>query len=306
LLSDDAKFRGTPILGGSDRVGEARYPGRISTNNRLFEELGPEHFPAICCGRSLQLKIAAIFVCYRSYAQSPISANATHSKKSKKNSGKGGDNGRIIWRQSGSSAYWKSRSVSDICKPALSYLAILIACALLPTCANAQWWQFHAPRDFEECAESAEKTASSKDERASLMSECDSKFAGRRKPDGGYTYYDFMQNRHFDIAGPNPTPEELKQIDQQYTEFLDQRRQSVIAAALSEKQNQQTQDDLVKEAPYAPSGLTVPIPVRRPQIRAKATNCDEYLLSCGWSGFTAKIQNFKKTLFGSAKKPNHE
>ena len=52
--------------------------------------------------------------------------------------------------------------------------------------------------------------------KASALGECSAKFAGRRKPGGGYTYFDFMQNRHFDIAGPNPTPEEQKQIDEQY------------------------------------------------------------------------------------------
>jgi hypothetical protein len=207
-----------------------------------------------------------------------------------------------------SNVYWKSWSVSHSCKPVLLYPAVLIAFALIPARSNAQWWQLHtSPIDFEDCAESASRTATSKEERASLISDCDSRFAGRRKPGGGYTYYDFMQNRHFDIAGPNPTPEELKYMDEQYTEFLGQRRHSIIATALSEKQSQQTQEDLAKEAPDTPSRLTapapVPVPIRRPQIHAKTTNsnCDEYLLSCGWSGFSEKI---KKTLFGSPIKPN--
>ena len=49
-----------------------------------------------------------------------------------------------------------------------------------------------------------------------------------------------MQNRNFDIAGPNPTPEEQKQIDEQYTDFLDRERRSTIAAAFAAKQQQQT------------------------------------------------------------------
>ena len=104
--------------------------------------------------------------------------------------------------------------------------AVVIGLVLISPRSNAQWWKPHEPRDFEECSESAERNATSKETRASLISECDAKFAGRRKPGGGYTYYDFMQNRHFDIAGPNPTPEELKQIDVQYTLFLDQQRQA--------------------------------------------------------------------------------
>ena len=57
--------------------------------------------------------------------------------------------------------------------------------------------------------------------KAKIVSECDAKFPGRRKPGGGYTYFDFMQNRHFDIAGPKPTPQELKRMDQEYLAFLE-------------------------------------------------------------------------------------
>jgi hypothetical protein len=190
--------------------------------------------------------------------------------------------------------------------PALLYFAIVFGIALISTPLSAQWWRLHAPSDFEECAESAERTATSKEMRASLISECDAKFAGRRKPGGGYTYYDFMQNRHFDIAGPNPTPEELKQIDQQYTEFLDRRRQEgIVAAAFTQQQKQQAEEDLAKEMQATPSPIRVPIPVSRPQARANAANCQDHLLSCSWSNFAAKIQNFKKTLLSPSKKTNH-
>ena len=81
--------------------------------------------------------------------------------------------------------------------------------------ASAQWWN-RAPVDFEECAEAAGKLAT-KEEKSAALAECNAKFAGRRKPGGGYTYYDFMQDRSFDIAGPNPTPEEQRHIDEQYT-----------------------------------------------------------------------------------------
>src|SRR5690242_19475662 len=70
------------------------------------------------------------------------------------------------------------------------------------SCASAQWWQ-RAPADFEECARTAEKTATP-GEKSAALAQCSSNFAGRRKPGGGYTYYDFMQDRSFDIAGPNP------------------------------------------------------------------------------------------------------
>ena len=109
-------------------------------------------------------------------------------------------------------------------------VAAIAGCVVLqPSHAHAQWWS-RAPADFEDCADKAEKAAT-KEERKSQLTECNAKFAGRRKPGGGYTYFDFMQNRSFDIAGPNPTPEEQKQIDEQYTAFLDRERRSSIAAA---------------------------------------------------------------------------
>src|SRR5258708_30957414 len=97
---------------------------------------------------------------------------------------------------------------------ALLIAAIASSVVLQPSRAQAQWW-WRAPADFEDCADKAEK-AVTKEERKSQLTECNAKFAGRRKPGGGYTYFDFMQNRSFDIAGPNPTPEEQKRIDEQY------------------------------------------------------------------------------------------
>jgi hypothetical protein len=195
-------------------------------------------------------------------------------------------------------------SVTAVTKATLLYVA-LAAVALLPTRSSAQWWRLHVPVDFEECSESAQKTASSKEMLASLLSECDSKFPGRRKPGGGYTYYDFMQNRHFDIAGPSPTPEEQKHIDEQYTEFLDRQRQSIVAAGLTEKQNEQAEAELTKESVLPPSMPRIPIPVSRPRAAADAANCRDNSFSCGWTAFEAKIQNFKKTLLGPAKKDAH-
>ena len=101
---------------------------------------------------------------------------------------------------------------------------------------EAQWWR-SAPKDFEDCADRAEK-AKSKEEKTSQLADCNAKFAGRRKAGGGYTYYDFMQDRSFDIAGPNPTAEEQKKIDQQYTAYLDSQRRDNIANAFAAKQHQ--------------------------------------------------------------------
>jgi hypothetical protein len=102
-------------------------------------------------------------------------------------------------------------------------VAVIAALVLLcPLRAGAQWWS-RAPADFEDCAEAAEKSAS-KEARAAALAECNARFAGRRKVGGGYTYYDFMQDRSFDIAGPNPTAAEQKHIDEQYTLYLQNQR----------------------------------------------------------------------------------
>src|SRR6202000_441974 len=76
--------------------------------------------------------------------------------------------------------------------------ALMVGCAVLSLPkARAQWWA-HAPADLEECADLAEKTAS-KEARTAALANCNAKFAGRRKPGGGYSYFDFMPNRSCDM-----------------------------------------------------------------------------------------------------------
>ena len=108
---------------------------------------------------------------------------------------------------------------------------------------GVQWWTQYIHEDFEQCSEKAQTTASSKDKQISLIARCDQQFAGRRKVGGGYTYYDFLQNRHFVIAGPNPTPNELKHFDEEYTLYLETQRRDAVAAALAEKQSRMAQPD---------------------------------------------------------------
>jgi hypothetical protein len=191
--------------------------------------------------------------------------------------------------------------------------ALLIAAAaacmvLAPLRAHAQWWS-SKPADFEDCADRAEKA---KEERAAKLSECHSKFAGRRKAGGGYTYFDFMQNRHFDIAGPNPTPEEQKQIDEQYIAYLDQERRSSIAAAFAVKQQQQQQQiqqQQVQQASLKTETEKVPVPRQSPvkqqaaaselRARAKAAQCARDSFSCEWPRLSDSLNDIKK-LFGAA------
>jgi hypothetical protein len=187
-----------------------------------------------------------------------------------------------------------------VSRPSAWLIAAIAGCVVLqPSRAPAQWWS-RAPADFEECADVAEKAATTEARRAALT-ECNAKFAGRRKPGGGYSYFDFMQNRSFDIAGPNPTPEEQKHIDQQYTEFLDRERQSTIAAAFTAKQQQVQQTSLRAEK--------VPLPAAAPnkpaaaasdlRSRAKTANCAPGSFSCDWPRLSESIKDLKK-LFGAS------
>jgi hypothetical protein len=183
---------------------------------------------------------------------------------------------------------------------------------LQPVRSSAQWWS-RAPADFEECADAAERSATKEDKTAALA-ECNAKFAGRRKPGGGYSYYDFMQDRTFDIAGPNPTPEEQKYIDQQYTVYLENQRRNNIAAALSAKQQQELQPppappqevQPMQQASLKSEIPKVPLPVQRPTSkqqaaaneRLRAANCAKDTFSCEWPKLSESLNGLKK-LFSS-------
>jgi hypothetical protein len=90
----------------------------------------------------------------------------------------------------------------------LGATVLIVATAAITAIVLSKWDNLFPPTDYEECAERAAKTAKSKDALAILVSTCNSKFVGRHKPTGGYTYFDGRQARDFNIAGPNPTPQE--------------------------------------------------------------------------------------------------
>ncbi len=171
---------------------------------------------------------------------------------------------------------------------------------------DAQWWR-SAPVDFESCADVAEQ-AKTKEEKTAKLAECNAKFAGRRKPGGGYTYYDFMQDRTFDIAGPNPTPEEQKKIDEQYTAYLERERRNHIAAAAG---GQAATAGAAAGAGGAPglaahrTGLApllgetekVPVPVASPvkqAARIRAAQCAKNQFSCEWPRLSEKVNELKR------------
>ncbi|CAN7607867.1 hypothetical protein LJR220_005597 [Bradyrhizobium sp. LjRoot220] len=178
---------------------------------------------------------------------------------------------------------------------------------LSPVRAHAQWWR-GTPVDFESCADVAEK-AKTKEDRTAALAECNAKFAGRRKPGGGYTYYDFMQDRTFDIAGPNPTPEEQKKIDQQYTAYLESQRRSSIAEAFTAKQQQQQQQEsqrVVQPVALRTEVEKIPVPVPSPvkqAARIKASNCAKDSFSCEWPRLSQSIDDLKKLFNPAPNKP---
>ncbi|MBR1146703.1 hypothetical protein [Bradyrhizobium sp. AUGA SZCCT0431] len=195
-----------------------------------------------------------------------------------------------------------------------SLLAIAAVAGLVvlgPVHAHAQWWR-GTPVDFESCADAAEK-AKTKEDKTSALAECNAKFAGRRKPGGGYTYYDFMQDRTFDIAGPNPTPEEQKKIDQQYTAYLESQRRSSIAAAFTAKQQQHQQQEQQQEPQRGVQQVAlrtevekIPVPVASPvkqAARIKASNCAKNSFSCEWPRLSQSIDDLKKLFNPAPTKP---
>jgi hypothetical protein len=184
---------------------------------------------------------------------------------------------------------------------------------LLPLRADAQWWS-RAPADFEECADAAEK-APSKEQKTAALGECNARFAGRRKPGGGYTYYDFMQDRTFDIAGPNPTSEEQRYIDQQYTLYLENQRRDGVTTALAARQPQQVQQASLKTDAEKPPVPPMPQerPAKQPQAAAPVdararqkppTDCAKHEFACNWPKLSESLNDLKR-LFAPAP-PNKE
>lgn len=195
--------------------------------------------------------------------------------------------------------------------------ALLVAAAgfflLTPSHAQAQWWK-RAPVDFEECADAAERAAN-KSEKTSALADCNAKFAGRRKAGGGYTYYDFLQDRTFDIAGPNPTPEEQKKIDESYTAYLANQRRSNAAAEAAARQlreQQERQAQQLQRVAMRTDVERVPVPVERPKVqqvigdtrpRPKAAPCTKGSFSCEWPLLSDGLNELKKLFNPPPSKP---
>jgi hypothetical protein len=196
--------------------------------------------------------------------------------------------------------------------------ALLVAAAgfflLAPSHAQAQWWK-RAPVDFEACADAAEK-ATTKSEKTAALADCNAKFAGRRKAGGGYSYYDFLQDRSFDIAGPNPTPEEQKKIDESYTAYLANQRRSNEAAqatARQQREQQEQQAQQLQRVALRTEVERVPVPVERPKVqqaaigdarpRPKGAPCTKGSFSCEWPRLSDGLNDLKKLFSPTPSKP---
>jgi hypothetical protein len=160
-------------------------------------------------------------------------------------------------------------------------------------------------RDYEDCVERVQAQSSPGEEANSGLTGCGARFAGRRKAEGGYTYYDFMQDRKFDIAGPNPTVEERKAIDREYIGYLETQRREAISAALAKQQNDMLRADI--ESAQGPAGpplalvpdsVPIPVPRRVAEQREKARLCAEDALRCTLS----KLSTVVKDAFASSPK----
>jgi hypothetical protein len=196
--------------------------------------------------------------------------------------------------------------------------ALVVAAAgfflLAPSHAQAQWWK-RAPVDFEACADAAEK-ATTKSEKTAALADCNAKFAGRRKAGGGYSYYDFLQDRTFDIGGPNPTPEEQKKIDEAYTAYLANQRRSNEAAQATARQQREQQEQQVQQLQRVALRTEVervPVPVERPKVqqaaigdarpRPKGAPCTKGSFSCEWPRLSDGLNDIKKLFSPTPSKP---
>jgi hypothetical protein len=161
-----------------------------------------------------------------------------------------------------------------------------------------------ATRDYEECVEalpaaSSLQQPSLNDAQRSSITDCNARFAGRRKPGGGggYIYYDFMQDRSFDIAGPNPTAEERNRIDREYMGFLDIQQRERASEDLAKKRDEELRADLERARqpvgrPLILTPKTAPAQAsKRSPDRAKSPRCEDNSLACGWSKLSAAVKD---------------
>jgi hypothetical protein len=166
----------------------------------------------------------------------------------------------------------------------------ITALATIPVWLSLHSISSSVARDFEECAEWAHNVSPAA-ERAARIMNCGARFSGRRKPGGGYTYYDLLQNRSFDIAGPNPTAQERTRIDLESMHFIDLQWREAAFAAVEKTQ--------LAEFENTPALENLRLPARPSIARSKADSCIKgRSLSCGWTKVTAAVKNSFASTYG--------
>lgn len=190
----------------------------------------------------------------------------------------------------------------------LTRTTVCVFCVLMGAPAAAQWWNPFAPSDYEECSESAARTAKTNDALKVLIEACSSKFAGRRKLGGGYTYFDARQNRSFEVKGPNPTSDELKFIDSEYASYVkldmelraqqaEAERQRQRELAIAEFQPQKDRADQEVRRQFYASELTQRGRVAASLLRANVDQLDclyPALETCDHFELTVSVKNTSK------------
>jgi len=187
-------------------------------------------------------------------------------------------------------------------------LAVVVAAVIA---LAVVWLQFggspsaDVARDYEDCVERTQAQGAPANELDGMLTGCSARFAGRRKDGGGYTYYDFMQDKKFDIAGPNPTADERRAIDREYIVYLDGQKREAISAALARQQNEKLRADIETARQPAgpplallPANVPLPVPRRVAEHRERARLCAEDPLMCTLS----KLSSAVKDAFASSPK----
>ena len=96
--------------------------------------------------------------------------------------------------------------------------------------ASARWWNPWAPKDYQECAEAAAKSAASDKALRILLRNCASQFQGRRKTGGGYKIYLPEYDMNCSIDGPNPTPTEWKNCKSKAAKRFEEKKRKILEA----------------------------------------------------------------------------
>src|SRR5262249_6981082 len=101
------------------------------------------------------------------------------------------------------------------------------------------------------------------------------------------------------IAGPNPTPDELKKMDQEYLGYLGDQRKEAVASVTTDIPRRPETIELPKAIVSPPMSVasTVRSPKPKPRPAAspprvrKEAECKGDALSCGWAKLATSVHD---------------